>query len=226
VKTGFVQASLPAQYASSEAEALRAIGRSACSAENLECGFEAISAAVLHIDGMRGVHLELSGTQAMEKGAFPVSGSTAYAVETVRANGLTWGTLRIHFDPTRTKVQTPLRFTRFVGQQIALLLDRLSLLNEIETHRRRLARLERSLATRKAVHRARGQLAQARGVSDLEALLIMKRHARRSGRTLLQLAETLILGFETPCLQLPVLRRLDPGQFTSQWRASLGAEHV
>ena len=225
MSTGIAQAHVAAQHFNSEAEALFAIGRIACSEQNLESAFEGIAAAVLRMYGMHGLQLDLNGMPELHKGTF-LAGTTASAVEAVRANGLTWGAIRIHFDPARTQVQAPVRFARFVGQQIASLLDRLSLRSELETQRRRLAHLERRLATRKAVHRARGQLAQVRTVSNLEALQLMKRHARRSGRTLLQVAEALMVGFDTPNFERPLLRRVHPGQLTSQPDRALGAQHV
>ena len=226
MRTGLAQARRRAHGPNSESEALLAIRRSACSEQNLESAFEAIAAAILQMDGMHGIHLHMNGVPPLHKGTFSVSGTIASALEPVRANGKTWGSIRIHFDSAQTQVQAPVRFARFVGQQIASLLDRLSITNEVATRRRRLTHLERRLATRKAVHRARGQLAQARGVSDLEALQLLKRHARRSGRTLLEVAEAFTIGFETPKLEPHVLRRLDPGQLTTQGYPSLGAEYV
>lgn len=190
-------------YPSSLSDVLREIGRIAWSASTVEIAFHEIAAAVRLLGGM----LQFGS----ETDAMPGS-----VIEPVCTNGVTWGTLRIHFDPALTRLETSSGCVRFIAQQIALLLHRLSLLDEMDALNRRLSVLRRRLDTRKAVHRARGIVAKARGISDSEALRIMKRQARSSRRSLLQLAQSLIGGFETPAFEPPVLRRLHPGQVTTQ----------
>ncbi|MBV8071831.1 MAG: ANTAR domain-containing protein [Acidobacteriaceae bacterium] len=222
--TGLAQARF--EQPASESEVLRDIGRIAWSAPRIEHGLEEIASAVFRLPGMHVLELHVETMPVFTKAAYGACRTSGSAVEAVQANGLTWGTLRIYFDPALAQVETPLRFTRFVAQQIALLLDRLSLLREIEMQHRRLAHLKRRLETRKAVHRAAGVLAQARDIPDADALRIIIQEARRSRRTLLHLAQALILGFEAPGFHKPVLRRLGPAQYTAPYDRQGSAAHA
>jgi hypothetical protein len=199
---GLAQA-YPSSHPAHELEVLREIGQIAWSAQNADIALNEIEAAVLRLGGVLRFEWKLNAMPGL-------------MMEPVRANGVTWGGLRIHFDPALTALKISSGFTRFVAQQAALLLHRLSLLDEMQAHHRRLAVLRRRLETRKAVHRARGIVAKARGISESEALRVMKRQARVSRRSLLQLAQALIGGFETPDFERPALRRLHPEQVTNQ----------
>lgn len=193
----------PLSHPAHELEVLREIGRIAASAPAVDIALKEIAAAVLRFGGV--LRFE------REPDAMPDS-----MMILVRAHGVTWGSLRIHFDPALAQVEAAEGFTRFVAQQVASVLHRLSLLDEMEAHQRRLAILQRRLETRKVVHRARGIVAQARGISESEALRLMKRQARVSRRSLSQLSQALIGGFETPNFERPALRRLHPEQVTNQ----------
>jgi AmiR/NasT family two-component response regulator len=81
-----------------------------------------------------------------------------------------------------------------MGQQAALLLNRFTLEDQCDAQLATLDRLKRRLNTRIAVHRASGILAELRGVTDKEALALLIQYARQSRRTLLSLAEAIILG--------------------------------
>lgn len=193
----------PLSHPAHELEVLWEIGRIASSAPAVDIALEEIAAAVLRLGGV--LRFEREPDVRPESMMLPV-----------RGNGVTWGSLRIHFGPALAQVETTEGFTRFVAQQVASVLHRLSLLDQMEAHQRRLAVLKRRLETRKAVHRARGIIAEARGISESEALRVMEQQARASRRSLLQLAQALIGGFETPAFAPPALRRLHPGQVTTQ----------
>jgi Xaa-Pro aminopeptidase len=134
----------------------------------------------------------------------------------VEAGGRSWGRLHLYFEPRIQTVESPLRFARFLGQQAALLLNRFALEDQYDAQLATLDRLKDRLNTRIAVHRATGILAELRGVTDKEALALLIQYARQSRRTLLSLADAIILGDTS--FRKPFFRPIQRNEYTSRTR--------
>jgi len=195
-----------------EPEALQEIGRIAHTAVSALKGLQAIAETALWIPGVHTVKVE-DGALLAAFGplAWPAGGSRSTsltALVTVEANGRSWGRLRL------AATEEMRSFTVFLGQQTALLLNRLDLIRRHDTLRAQAKRLSERLETRKNLHRAAGLVARARGVSDRAALQLLVNHARKSRRSLNRVAETVLLGYEAPLTRRPALRRLQPQEST------------
>jgi hypothetical protein len=187
-----------AHHPLAEAEALRVISRLASAAEDLDSGLEGLAGGALRVPGLHKVQITPSvafpplETLEWYASSSPVLCGSAMAF--VEAGGRSWGRLHLYFEPRIQTVESPLRFARFLGQQAALLLNRFALEDQCDAQLATLDRLKQRLNTRIAVHRATGILAELRGVTDKEALALLIRYARQSRRTLLSLADAIILG--------------------------------
>jgi ANTAR domain len=194
----------------SEPELLRAISKITWNAGSKDEGVSAVATALLRVTGLTGFRFESTDDQVYPRAA-------ASAVSAVSANGHTWGQIRIFFDPHATPaVESPVRLAKFVGQQIGILLHRLSLQRERDERLGRLAALDRIMRRRKVIHRAVGILAEQRSVSSAEATSLMAAYARRNRRPLLSIAESLIFGFDSLAFTRPSLRRLTSTELTSE----------
>lgn len=185
----------------SEPEALQEIGRIAHTAGSAPKGLQAIAEAALWIPGIHRVKLD-------DGAPLTASNKSRTTLVTIEANGRSWGQLRL-----TTTGEAP-RSASFLGQQVALLFNRLELIRRHDALRAQAKRLSERLETRKNLHRAAGLVARARGVSDRAALQILIGHARTSRRSLNRVAETVLLGYEAPLTRRPALRRLQPHEFT------------
>jgi urease accessory protein UreF len=117
-------------------------------------------------------------------------------------------------DVTAESVTDVESFARFLGQQLALLLNRLDLIRERDMRRAQAKRMSERLEARKNLHRASGLVAKTRGISNQQALRLLVSHARKSRRSLNCMAETVLLGYEAPLTRRPMLRRLHADEFT------------
>jgi hypothetical protein len=192
-----------------EPETLQEIGRIAHTAVDPLKGLQAIAEAALRIPGVRGLKVEdgplLTAFGPIASGSHGTSHTTSVTVE---ANGRSWGQLRL------TTTGEARSFADFLGQQVALLLNRLDLIRRHDALRAQAKRLSARLETRKNLHRAGGLVARARGISDRAALQLLVTHARKSRRSLNRIAEAVLLGYEAPLTRRPALRRLKPHEFT------------
>jgi ANTAR domain len=198
-------------------EATREISRIVHTATTGTEGLEALAASVLGVAGIQDMKIEDGALLAIFGArAWPAHAACPGApaiLALAEANGFHWGRLRLTVDPS-ARPEAARSLARFLGQQLALLLNRLDLIRQREIHLAQLRRLSQRLATRKKLHRASGLVARARGVSNHQALQILVHHARKSRRTLDRVAETVILGYEAPLGRRPTLRRLTAGELT------------
>jgi ANTAR domain len=181
-----------------EAAVLRLISRNASAADDLESALEDLAATALRIPGLHKVQITPSVAfpplETLEWYANTSPALCGSAMAFVEAGGRSWGRLHLYFEPRIQSVESPLRFARFLGQQAALLLNRFALETQYDAQLATLQWLKKRLDTRIAVHRASGILAGLRGVSDQEALALLVQYARQNRRTLLSLANAIILG--------------------------------
>ncbi len=181
-----------------EAASLNAISGLVSTARDLNSGLSSITEAALRVPGLHKVQITpsipLPALETLEWYAFTSPSLCGSAVAFIEANGRAWGRLRLYFSPQIETVESPLRFARFLGQQAALLLNRLELEGRYDAHLSNIEVLKKRLNTRIAVHRATGILAELRGGTNREALELLIQQARSSGRTLLSLANAIILG--------------------------------
>jgi hypothetical protein len=200
-----------------EAEALYRIGHQAVVASNLEATVESILALGLRVAGVTGTAIEPLpgyGWPYRQVDTASTSAPPGTAVADIAAGGRNWGTIRIYFSLSQNGLESPLRFTRFIGQQIGIVLSRIELLNKREAAERTFAALERRLLTYKRVQRAKGILAQKLAVSEQEALHWIRRSARSARRSLIEVSEAIIFletderpRYPRSRRQLPVAKR-------------------
>jgi hypothetical protein len=187
-----------AHHPLAEAAALRVASRLVSAAEALDSGLEDLAESALRIPGLHKIQITPSVVfpplETLEWYASTSPVLCGSAVAFIEANGRSWGRLHLYFEPRIQTVESPLRFARFLGQQTALLLNRFALEDQYDAQLATLDRLKTRLNTRIAVHRATGILAELRGVTDKEALAILFQYARQTRRTLLSLADAIILG--------------------------------
>ena len=181
----------------SEQEAIMTISRLALAADDIAGGLEALSSVALRLNGLQGVEVRLHGRagegEVLEWHASQMPSPKGAATALIAANSREWGRLRILFEPRVKSVECPLRFARILGQQVALMLNRLELLMQNKAANAAVRRLEQRLDTRKAVSRAAGIMAEIQNLTHQRALLLLLRQARETRRSPLALAHTVIL---------------------------------
>jgi hypothetical protein len=183
-----------------EVEVLQTIGQIANTATSEVTGLREMLDAMLCLPGVDGVKIE-DGALLAISGQFARPQRKGHAtLVNVSANGRFWGRLRLSGDDAIESSG------RFLGQQLALLLNRLELMRERDVRRAQAKRLSERLEARKNLHRASGLVAKTRGVPNQQALQILVRHARKTRRTLNRVAETVLLGYEAPLSRRPVSR--------------------
>ncbi|MBV8551006.1 MAG: ANTAR domain-containing protein [Acidobacteriaceae bacterium] len=203
----------------SEPDAMREIGRRALAGLEVSDGLATIAETVFWVSGIRQIAIEAAEgwkhqPATLGWGGQPGHGPQGCAVAGIRANGRDWGELRLYFDVQAASLQSPLRFAKFVAQQIAAMLNRLELSEANKALRGRIARIEHRLKTRKAVQRAKGILARTRGISEADAIRLLVRYSREERRSLYQISEAVILADEDSWGSRPVLRQLRPDEIT------------
>lgn len=183
-----------------ELDATREIGRRATSAIEIGDALEGIASLVLRMSGIRGVRIELAHDLArMAKtslgwGVENDPGPGGRAIEKIVVGGRYGGELRLDFDLRTLTVESPIRFTRFVAEQIAGMLHRWDLERRRDALVESVERLRSGLATRKAVERAKGILARSQDISESDALARLRRESRDSGLSLREVADSVISG--------------------------------
>lgn len=206
----------------SEAELLRVIGHITWTASDEEPALAAVAAAVVQMQGLVAFRFEpfedLPHLPIYELSTPQSSNTNASALAQVTANGRTYGQIRIFFDPHSLQLlESPVRLTRFIGQQTGILLHRLELQRERKAHISRLETIDRVIRRRKTIHRAAVVLAQQRRISESEGISLMVRYGRQNRQSLLQIAESLIFGFNSAAFRRPYLRRLSAQEPTSNY---------
>jgi hypothetical protein len=195
----------------SEVELLRSVSSQTWNATDEEDAFVAIATAILRAPGISGFRFEpsphLPHLPIHETSKPGGQKSWAWAVSPANANGQSWGHVRIFFDPNLAqKLESPVRLAKFVGQQIGILLHRLSLQREIVRQTAHLEALNRITRRRKIISRAAAVLAGEREVSEREAISLMVSYARENRQNLLTIAESLIFGYKNAAFMRPSLR--------------------
>ena len=189
---------LPATYLPSfepiynELDATREISRLACRATDFEEGLEAISSVLLGVPGVWRVCIEAPQSWRFDRVGRTAGEASASAVAPVEAGRGTWGKLRIHFEVRSEVGASPVRFVKFVAQQIAGLLDRLTLQRERDSCVEQISILRRRIETRKMLARASGLIARRDRISEAQALSAIATLARRNRRSLLLIAQSVI----------------------------------
>jgi hypothetical protein len=196
-----------------EVQLLRIISNITWSGQGEEASFASISDALLRLSGFVGFRFEPAengaGLSAFETDRPRLAVPGASARSPVSANGRVWGEIRLFFDPNASlPVESPIRLARFMGQQIALLLHRIALNNERKILLSKLEKTRQAILHRKLIHGAAKVLAQQRKISERDAISEIIRYARRNRRSLLNVSESLILGYDMRIVTRPFFRRL------------------
>jgi hypothetical protein len=183
----------------SELDATRQISRTAAVAPELVDGIESVIKVALQIPGINRVELSPGKPllpqipELLAFGPTDRSSTSGVAFAEVKADGKLWGELRVFFELRPLTLENPLRFARYVGQQLGVMLVRAELLVQQDVLRQKADRYKTVVARRKAIHRARALLRHAHNISDDEAFLLMRRYVEQTGRTMHQIAEAIVL---------------------------------
>jgi hypothetical protein len=201
------------QRPTTEIELLRFISNIAWNGLDEQVCFQSISDALVRLPGFLGFRFEPSEAVANLSGfetgrpRLAVPGASAHSP--VTANGYAWGEIKVFFDPNiPLPVESPVRLARFMGQQIALLLHRIALNWERRILLAKVERTSQVIRRRKLIYGAAKVLAQGRHISEREAVSEIVGYARRNKRSLLNVAESLILGYDIGTSTRPFFRRL------------------
>lgn len=184
----------------SEVDATTAISRAASSGTGVAAVIESIASLALKVNGIKRFQIEYgesirgASKEILVWGSENDDGSVASAVAGISAGDRNWGELRLYFELQPSALESPLRFARFLAQQIAQQLGSWSLKLRGGELRGQIEQLRIIVEKRKAIQRARAITANTRQISDAEALQLMRQYSRESGRTLHQVAEALIFG--------------------------------
>jgi hypothetical protein len=200
-----------------EPEAMRTIGRLALTSADPAAGLESIAAAALRLPGLHGVQIkpssDLAESDSFEWHASRSPAPCGSAMASIVAESRDWGRLRILFEPRISSVECPLRFARFLGQQTAVMLNRIDLVRRQASLLGRIERLQERLEARKLVARAAGVIAASQEISQSEALSTLLAYAREWRRTPSQIASSIVLGQNTS-FGRPHLRQLQDHELT------------
>ncbi len=182
-----------------ELEVTHRISRVASQAADTQEALDEIAALVLRVEGIRTVQVEhREELRQLAPGPFVWGHKTAAvnegsATADVVSRGSHWGTLRIGFQLRLIPVESPLRFARFVGEQMAAVIDRLGRVRERATLLETVEQLRNILASRKAIERAKGILADRQKITPAEAGAVLRKYSSESGNDLRRVAEAVIL---------------------------------
>jgi hypothetical protein len=109
-----------------EAAALQVISHFTSGSGDLESDLKGLAENALRVPGLHKVQLEpsvvLPPLETLEWCASRKPVLCGSATAFLEASGRSWGMLRLYFEPGIQTVESPLRFARFLGQQVALLL--------------------------------------------------------------------------------------------------------
>ena len=201
------------QRPTTEIELLRFISNIAWNGQDEQVCFQSISDALVRLPGFLGFRFEpaddVANLPGFETAKPRLAVPGAFAHSPVSANGYVWGELKVFFDPNvALPVESPVRLARFMGQQIALLLHRIALNWERRILQARLERTSQVIRRRKLIYGAAKVLVQSRNISERQAVSEIVHYARRNRRSLLNVAESLILGYDIGTSTRPFFRRL------------------
>ncbi|MGA2602109.1 MAG: ANTAR domain-containing protein [Bryobacteraceae bacterium] len=182
----------------SELEVSREVSREASRATQPDEALHAFAALVLRIKGVRAMKIEdapaveplVAGPLAWRDSAR--STPRGAVVADIAAAGRRWGTLRLQFDLEQIKMEDPLAFARFLGQQTGILLNRFDLEREHGRILEKVTRFQTRLATRKVFERAKGVLSHKRGITQQHAARLLLSYRRNSGCSMRVVAEAVI----------------------------------
>jgi hypothetical protein len=164
--------------------------------------FEELSALILALPGVQAFEIDpREPLRRLAEGPFlwsvgparkKAAGSVSAPIASADAK---WGELRIRFDLTKFEVESPVRFARFVAQQLSLVLARADAERRNHALRKQIDSLAADLDTRKFVQRAAGILGRQRGLPEARATAMLHHHAIQTGRDLRQVAEAVITAY-------------------------------
>lgn len=203
----------------SEAELIRCIGRVTWSSKTLERAFDSLAGYFAKLPGHNGFefrpHDVISHLRYSSLNLRLVDLSSTVTAQ-VAASGLLWGEVSVFFDGrSLALIEDPARFVQFLGEQLGLLLHRLSLEEERGRSHSQLAHLQQVIRRRKLIYGAASLLARQTNTSQDEALRQMIRFGRQHRRRLLAIAESLILGNSIHATTRPFFRRLGSSELTN-----------
>ena len=182
-----------------ELEVTHQISRAASHAADTQEALDEIASLALRVEGIRSVHVEhRDELRRLAAGPFrwglPASGvNEGCATADVASGGSHWGTVRIGFHLRVIHLESPLRFARFVGEQMAGVIERLGREKERATLTETVEELRSVLASRKAIDRAQGILAGRQKITHTEAGAVLRKYSSETGKDLRRVAEAVIL---------------------------------
>ena len=186
------------QPALTEVEALRKISQISASATEGEAAVNSIAVTALRVLGSLRIRIAGRGAEpgsAIDQSWGPVRVPQPHgtAIADIVSRGIHHGELRLDFDLRNFQTESPLRFAKFIAQQIAGVLHRAALVHQAELLKCKVELVRTITAKRKAIRRATAIVAKSFGLNEAEAFASMCRQAREFGWSLHQIAEAHIL---------------------------------
>lgn len=210
----------------SELQASREISRVAASGLDVSSAIDAIAHLALRVNGIRKIQITYADSVDGAPSKPIVWGGACEdglgsAVANITSSGHTWGELRLYFDLQPSALESPLRFARYVAQQIGTQLTHWHLATRADEWKAQISRLQKIVDKRKTVQRARAILANEKQIGDGEALRVMREYCETSGRSLHDVAEAIIFSdaqkWTTGSRYLPRRRQERP---SANWRSA------
>jgi hypothetical protein len=187
-----------------ETEATRAISRVVAAhriaeQSDFELLLEQIISNSLCVPGVAAVRVTLDGTLGAVLptqrifGESHGRGARGSAFSDILVAGQKLGQVELYFELQPSALASPLRFARFIAQQIGMAAERASLAIRRAELRVELNELQASIASRKAINRAKALLMHAHMLNEDEAFVLLRRYSENTGRTLHQVADAIIV---------------------------------
>ncbi len=123
------------------------------------------------------------------------------------------GDVRVFFDLQSASLESPLRFARFLDEQVSSLEDMLALNEERRRWSDKLGSLGRVIERRKLIQRARAVLRVREGLTDAAALGRLVASARSQAQTLQRVAEAVLIDRSSMVASPVPIRRYRGGRY-------------
>jgi hypothetical protein len=224
LKVPFVYSARPLR----ELELMRLIGNTAWNSTSESQAFHSIALGIVRLTGFIGFRFEplaaVPHLPPYETVRSRRNATDSFARAEVTANGRAWGEIRLFLDSNAPlAVESPLRLARFIAQQVGLMLNRLAIQRDWAELATRLEQIRNIINRRKLIHNAAGVLAKRRDISGAEAISFMASYAKRTGRSLLDISQSLILGCNTAMITRPFPQGPTPIRPPGRRKYALGA---
>lgn len=170
----------------SELDALRKMSQEASRVNSFRAAFDIIASIALQVHGV--YKLQIEGEKALAAGA--VRSRTRYG--SAVAEVIPGTVLRLFFDLNDSGLESPVRFARFLAQQIGAVWSLRSLEAENAKLAATLSNLKRILARRKVTRRAIAIICQRHNINEAAAFALMRTAGKAQNCTVHKIADAIV----------------------------------